>query len=91
VRRLPAVLVAGGPVGRAASTSDSLDPAVGPAGRCRTVVPVLPGACPKAIDRVGVRDRSAFKAAMRSLASGADHRALAGRFAVRRDFSGFRA
>jgi hypothetical protein len=60
-----------------------------PADNRLTVVPGLLGAYPNAIYRINERDLPAFEAAIRSLASEADYRALADRFAVRRTSPGF--
>ena len=60
-----------------------------PADNRLTVVPGLLGAYPNAIYRVNERDLPAFEAAIRGLASEADYRALADRFAIRRTSPGF--
>ena len=60
-----------------------------PADNRLTVVPGLLGAYPNAIYRVNERDLPAFEAAIRGLASEADYRALADRFAIRRTSPAF--
>ena len=60
-----------------------------PADNRLTVVPGLLGAYPNAIYRVSERDLPALETAIRGLASEADYRALADRFAIRRTSPAF--
>ena len=60
-----------------------------PADNRLTVVPGLLGAYPNAIYRVSERELPALEAAIRGLASEADYRALADRFAIRRTSPAF--
>ena len=53
------------------------------------MVPGFIGAYPNAIYRVPARELPAFEAALRGLASEADYRALADRYAVRRTSPAF--
>jgi hypothetical protein len=60
-----------------------------PAENTLTVVPGFIGAYPNAMYRVQDNELPALEAAVRGLASEADYRALAGRFAIRRTADGF--